>query len=214
MSQNPYTEKVQVLGIAGSLRKGSYNRALLRAAKELAPDEMEIQIFDNETLTMIPPYNEDVREMGEPETVEILKQEIKHADALLFAIPEYNYSISGVLKNALDWASRPPGGSPLNEKPVALMGASVGSSGTMRAQIHFRQLCVSTNMFPLNNPKVFVTHSAGKFDSGKLVDEDTRNHVRRLAEGLLKWTRKLHYGSTMMEIRNKAMHVKETAEAG
>lgn len=205
MSQNPAKEKIQVLGIAGSLRQGSYNRALLRAAQELAPDEMEIQIFDNETLTLIPPYNEDVRQQGEPETVEILKREISHADALLFAIPEYNYSISGVLKNAIDWVSRPPSESPLDGKPIAIMGASVGMSGTARAQMHFRQVCVFTNMLPLNKPQVQVAHAAEKFDSGgRLIDEDTRHFVRLLTQALLEWTRKLHYGNMMFEIGEKA----------
>ena len=148
------TEKVQVLGIAGSLRQGSYNRALLRAAQELSPEDMEIQIFDNETLTMIPPYDEDVRQQGEPETVEIMKREISTSDALLFAIPEYNHAMSGVLKNAVDWVSRPPNESPLNGKPIAIMGTSIGKSGTARAQMNFRQLCVFTNMLPLNKPEI------------------------------------------------------------
>lgn len=194
-------DKVQVLGIAGSLRQGSYNRALLRAAQELAPEDMDIQIFDNETLIQIPPYNEDVRQQGEPETVEILKREIEWADALLFAVPEYNHSMSGVLKNAIDWASRPPGESPLDGKPVAIMGASIGRSGTARAQMHFRQVCVFTNMLPLNKPAVQVTNAAEKFDAeGHLVDEDTRHYVRRLTEALLDWSRVIHYGRLMVEI--------------
>jgi len=204
--QDTITERVQVLGIGGSLRQGSYNRALLRAAQELAPKEMEIQIFDNETLIMIPPYDEDVRQQGEPEAVEILKREIERADALLFAVPEYNYSMSGVLKNAIDWVSRPPSESPLDEKPVAIMGASVGMSGTARAQMHFRQLCVFTNMLPLNKPLVQVAHAAEKFGpDGHLVDEDTLYFVRKLTEALLVWTRKLHYGNMMVEIRNKTV---------
>lgn len=212
MLQNPSTEeKVKVLGIAGSLRKGSYNRALLHAAQELAPEDMDIQIFDNETLTLIPPYNEDVRELGDPETVEILKREIKRADALLFAIPEYNYSMSGVLKNAIDWASRPPSESPLDGKPVALMGASTGTSGTMRAQMHFRQSCVFTNMFPLNKPQVFVSRAGEKFShDGKLtlIDQETRQFVRMLTEALLEWTRRLHYGSMMVDIGKKTEETK------
>ncbi len=164
MQQRPIKEKIQVLGIAGSLRKGSYNRALLRAARELAPEDMEIKIFDNETLAQIPPYNEDIREQGEPETVEIFKREIQYADALLFAVPEYNYSMSGVLKNVIDWASRPPSESPLDGKPIAIMGASIGMSGTMRAQMHFRQICVFTNMLALNKPQVLVARAGEKID--------------------------------------------------
>lgn len=198
-------EKVKVLGVGGSLRKESYNRALLRAAKEVAPEEMEIQIFDNETLLMIPPFNEDVRQQGDPETVEIFKREIDRADALLFSIPEYNYSVSGVLKNAIDWASRPPSDSPLDGKPIAIMGASVGSSGTLRAQMHFRQICVFTNMLPLNKPQVYVSDSAEKFDpNGRLIDEETRDKLGQLTEALLEWIRKLHYGNTMLEIGNKS----------
>jgi chromate reductase len=201
MQQKTNNDKVQVLGIAGSLRQGSYNRALLRAAQELAPEEMAIQIFDNETLTQIPPYNEDIRQQGEPETVEILKREIEWADALLFAVPEYNHSMSGVLKNAIDWASRPPSETPLDGKPIAIMGASVGRSGTARAQMHFRQVCVFTNMLPLNKPSLQVTDAADKFDlEGQLVDEDTRGYIRRLTEALLDWSRVLHYGRLMVEI--------------
>ena len=189
-----------MLGIGGSLRQGSYNRALLRAAQELAPDELEIHIFDNTTLASIPLFNEDVRQQGEPETVEILKQEISRADALLLAIPEYNYSMSGVLKNAIDWASRPPNESPLDGKPVALMGASTGISGTIRAQMHFRQVCTFTNMFPLNRPQAFVAEAAKKLNAdGQLIDENSRKFVRQLMEALLDWTRVLHYGRQMTE---------------
>ena len=200
MFQDPLKAKMTVLGIGGSLRDGSYNRALLRAAQELAPSEMEIHIFDNATLASIPLFNEDIRQQGEPETVQILKQEIHRADALLFAIPEYNYSMSGVLKNAIDWASRPPNESPLDGKPVALMGASTGISGTIRAQMHFRQVCVFTNMFPLNRPQVFVAEAAKKFNAnGELIDENSREFVRQLMEALLDWTRVLHYGRQMTE---------------
>lgn len=195
MLEKSSNEKLRVLGIGGSLRKGSYNRALLRAARDLAPAEMEIQIFDNATLSSIPLFNEDVRQQGEPEAVKILKQEMRQADALLFAIPEYNFSISGVLKNAIDWASRPPSESPLDGKPVALMGASTGLSGTMRAQMHFRQVCTFTNMLPVNKPQVYVANAAVKFDpEGRLVDQDARNFVSQLMEALLAWTLRLRNG--------------------
>jgi len=212
--QHKLTEKVQVLGIAGSLRQGSYNRALLRAAWKLAPEEMEIQIFDNETLTMIPPYDEDTRLQGEPETVEIMKREISAADALLFAIPEYNHAMSGVLKNAIDWVSRPPNGSPLDGKPIAIMGASIGKSGTARAQMNFRQLCVFTNMLPLNKPQVQVSQAAEKFDEdGRLTDEKTRLYVSKLTEALLAWTRRLHYGGLMLEIGKQGFSILEERSA-
>jgi chromate reductase len=214
MQQKNKNDKVQVLGVAGSLRQGSYNRALLRAAQGLAPEEMEIRIFDNETLTQIPPYNEDLRQQGEPETVEILKREVEWADALLFAVPEYNHSMSGVLKNAIDWASRPPSESPLDGKPIAIMGASVGRSGTARAQMHFRQVCVFTNMLPLNKPSVQVTNAADKFDAdGQLIDENTRRYVRRLTQALLDWSRVLHYGRLMVEIGQHNMPDLEKLQA-
>ena len=211
MIQKQINEKFNVLGIGGSLRKGSYNRALLHAAKELAPEQMDIHIFENEILKTIPPFDEDARQQGEPETVEILKREIRHADALLFAIPEYNHSLTGVLKNAIDWVSRPPADSPLDGKPVAIMGASTGMSGTIRAQMHFRQVCVFTNMLPLNKPQVFVTRAAEKFDAdGRLIDEVTRRFIRQTTEALLAWTRKLHYGDIMLGIADKAESNNET----
>ena len=212
MVQNSLPERIHVLGIAGSLRKNSYNRALLRAAQELAPEDMEIRIFDNETLSKIPPYNEDVRQQGDPETVEILKNEIRQADALLFAIPEYNYSITGVLKNAIDWASRPHNDSPLGGKPTAMMGASVGMGGTVRAQMHFRQVCAFTNMLLVNKPEVLVGNAQQRFDSdgGRLIDQDSRKFVRQLMEALLDWTRRLNYGSMMVEIGEKTITTRDS----
>jgi chromate reductase len=194
--------KIQVLGIAGSLRKGSYNRALLQAARELAPESMQIHIFDNTTLENIPAYNDDIRQKGEPETVEILKKEILFADALLFAIPEYNASMSGVLKNAIDWASRPHDKSPLEGKPVAMMGASTGRGGTKEAQMEFRQVCTSTKMLALDKPQVLITHADEKFDSrGHLIDEDSRRLIAKLTEALLEWTGKVQ--SSRLSIDNE-----------
>lgn len=212
MEQNSLTEKINVLGIGGSLRKNSYNRALLRAAQELAPEDMDIRIFDNETLSKIPLYNEDVRQKGEPETVEIFKREIQQADALLFAIPEYNHSFSGVLKNAIDWASRPANDSPLNDKPIALCGASIGMGGTVRAQMHFRHICVFTNMHPVNKPEVLVGNAQQKFDSdgGRLIDEDSRKFLGQLLEALLDWTRRLTYGRMMVDIGEKTIPARES----
>lgn len=178
--------QLRVLGIAGSLRAGSYNRALLRAAQELAPEGMEIATFD---LAPIPPYNADVERQGLPEPVAALKAAIRGADALLIATPEYNRSVSGVLKNALDWASRPPTDSPLNGKPVAIMGASTGSYGTVRAQEHLRLFCTATNMLPLNRPELYVARAEDKFDAeGRLTDAKTRNRVGKLLQALVEWT--------------------------
>ena len=192
MNEKKTMEKIRILGIAGSLRKSSYNRALLRAAIELAPDEMEIIIFDNEIFSAIPLYNEDIRIQAVPQPVKILKQEIQQADGLIFAIPEYNFSVSGVLKNAIDWVSRPPNESPLNGKPVAIMGASSGISGTIRAQMHFKQISTTTNMLLVNRPQVYIAKAADKFDSdGRLIDEDARHFIGLLMKELLNWTIKI-----------------------
>lgn len=181
--------ELRVLGIAGSLRAGSYNRGLLRAAQELAPAGMSIAIFD---LGEIPLYNADTEARAFPDSVVQLKSAIARADALLIATPEYNYSVPGVLKNALDWASRPPEESPLRGKPVAITGASTGAFGTVRAQLHLRQVCVATHMLPLNRPEVLVTRAQDKFDaSGRLTDESTRKILRQLLEALASWTARL-----------------------
>jgi chromate reductase len=189
MTKSKPVPGLRVLGIAGSLRAGSYNRALLRAARELAPEGMGISTFD---LAPIPLYNADVQAQGDPEPVVALKAAIQEADALLIATPEYNYSIPGVLKNAIDWASRPPDTSPLNGKPVAIMGASTGNYGTARAQMHLRQVCILTNMLPVNRPEVLVFRAQEKFDAeGQLIDEATRQFVRKLLEALAEWTLRL-----------------------
>ncbi|AEG61464.1 NADPH-dependent FMN reductase [Desulforamulus ruminis] len=179
---------IHILGFAGSLREGSYNRAALRAAQELLPEGVTLEIFD---LSPIPLFNEDVEKEGFPEPVQAFKERIAAADALLIATPEYNYSIPGVLKNALDWASRPPGQSPLNDKPVAIMGASAGYFGTARAQYHLRQMCVILNMHPINK-EVFIAGAGDKFDpQGKLADERSRKGISQLLLALKDWTRRL-----------------------
>lgn len=182
------TEEVHVLGISGSLRKGSYNTALLQEAKKLLPEHMTLEIFD---ISQIPMYNEDVREQGFPKPVQQLRDRIMAADALLIATPEYNYNIPGVLKNAFDWASRPPN-PPLNDKPVAIMGATTGMFGTVRAQLALRQVFVFANMHPLNKPEVLVTMAKEKFDAnGNLTDKTTRDFIRQLLENLYNWTLRL-----------------------
>jgi chromate reductase, NAD(P)H dehydrogenase (quinone) len=179
---------VHVLGFSGSLRKESFNTALLRAASQLLPADLTLETFD---LAAIPLYNGDVEAAGFPEPVMQFKQQIAAADALLIVTPEYNYSIPGVLKNAIDWASRPPRESPLNGKPVAFMGAG-GLLGTARAQYHLRQVCVFTNMLPVNRPEVFVMHASEKFDAaGNLTDDLTRQLIRALLVSLADWTRHL-----------------------
>jgi chromate reductase len=175
-----------VCGIAGALRAGSYNKALLRAAQELAPAGMEIRTF--ERLREIPPYDADVEAKGDPEPVAALKHAIREADALLIATPEYNYGVPGALKNAIDWASRPPGKSPLNRKPAAIMGASPGPTGTVRAQLALRQSFLFTETYAMLKPEVLVARAHEKFDaSGRLVDEATRQFVKSLLEALAAW---------------------------
>lgn len=179
---------LQILGISGSLRKGSYNTALLRAAKELAPGGVQIDIAD---LTAVPLYNEDIHQHGFPPSVVALRQKIAAADALLIATPEYNYSIPGVLKNAIDWVSRPPD-QPFGGKPLAIMGASPGGAGTMRSQYHLRQVCVFLDLLVLNKPEVFVSHAHEKVDAnGRLSDDKTRTAVAALVMALAEWTRRL-----------------------
>jgi chromate reductase len=182
-------DTIKVLGICGSLRKNSYNAMALRAAGENLPPGMSLDIFDK--MAEIPPYNEDVKEKGFPPAVADLRIRVKSADALLFVTPEYNYSMSGVLKNAIDWASRPPD-HPFNGKPVAIMGASMSLYGTARAQYHLRQSCVFLNMFPINKPEVLIIQAQNKFDAqGKLTDEATRQFIADLMLALDAWTKRL-----------------------
>lgn len=180
--------KLSILGFAGSLRQGSYNRAILRAAQEMIPDEAKLEIFD---LEGIPLFNQDLE--NEPvERVREFKAAIRAADALLIATPEYNYSMPGVLKNALDVASRPYGDNALDGKPLAIMGASPGMLGTGRAQYHLRQSCVFLNMILLNRPEVMVPHVHEKIDGqGRLTDPKTREKITELLEALIGWTMRL-----------------------
>ena len=179
---------VKILGIAGSLRKGSFNRAALRAAQQAAGDGVSIDMHD---LDGLPLFSQDL-ETPAPEPVQQLKARIASADAVLFVTPEYNYSVPGVLKNAIDWASRPYGQSAWDGKPCAIMGASVGMLGSARAQYHLRQMLVFLNMHPLNQPEVMIPFAAEKFDAhGALKDEKTREKIRELVAALAAWTRRL-----------------------
>jgi chromate reductase, NAD(P)H dehydrogenase (quinone) len=181
-------KQLKILAFAGSLRKGSYNQALVRAAVELTPEKVLIEIFD---LEGIPPFNNDSID-NPPAKVAEFKEKIRNSDALLIATPEYNYSIPGVLKNAIDWASRPPKGNPLEDKPVAIMSASTGRFGGARAQYHLRQSFVFLNMHPVNRPEVMVSQAADNFDAnGKLTNEQTRTLIKQLIEALVVWSNKL-----------------------
>jgi chromate reductase len=182
------SEHVRILGIAGSLRRASYNRAALRAATQLVPAGVTLDIFE---LDGIPGFNQD-EEQNPPAKVVEFKRRIREADAILIVTPEYNYSIPGVLKNAIDWASRPYGDSAWSGKPAAIMGASVGTIGTARAQYHLRQVFVFLNMFPLNQPEVMIGHAAERFDAeGNLTDEPTKDFIRQLLQNLVAWTRRI-----------------------
>lgn len=175
---------ISVLGICGSLRKGSYNMEALKVAIALAPAHVTVTVAD---ISAIPPYNEDVRQQGFPPTVETLRQQIKAADALVIACPEYNYAMSGVLKNAIDWASRPPD-QPFAGKPLAIIGAAAGMAGTARAQANLRASAVFLDMHVLNKPEVLIGQAQTKFDeNGNLKDEVARNLIRDLMANLANW---------------------------
>lgn len=178
-------KKIRILGFAGSLREQSFNRALLSAAHEIVPDSATLEIFD---LEGIPPFNQDLEDKP-PEKVKDFKARIRAADAILIVTPEYNYSIPGVLKNAIDWASRPYGDNAFEGKPVAVMGASIGMLGTARAQYDLRRSFIFLNMHPMNQPEVMVPFAQDKIDGrGRLTDEKTRQKIRELLEGLATWT--------------------------
>lgn len=177
---------IRIAGIAGSLRQGSYNRLLLRSAAEMLPAHVtyeEIEIDD------LPLYNPDLDGPSAPPAVERLRAQVRAADGLLFAVPEYNYSLTAALKNALDWASRPSASSGLGGKPAAIMGASQGAFGTVRAQLHFRQVAVYTDLRVVNKPEVLVRAPEEKFSAdGRLVDAATRDLVLSLVSELVRWT--------------------------
>ena len=183
---------LNILGIAGSLRQGSFNRGLIRAAMELAPDGIRVTPHE---LMDIPLFNADVEAAGDPEPIRRFKQAIADADAVLIATPEYNHCVPGVLKNAIDWASRPARQSVLSGRPIAVMGAATGGGGTARAQAHLRDGLAYTSALVLPQPEVLVPFAASRFDDGgNLVDERTREAIRELLEALADWVRNLREG--------------------
>lgn len=178
----------KILGICGSLRKASLNLAALRAAAANAPNGVSVEIAD---LSGIPVYNEEIYADGFPSAVETFREQIRAADALLFATPEYNYSIPGPLKNAIDWASRPPE-HPFTAKPVGILGCSAGTSGTMRAQYHLRQVMVFLDMRPLNKPEVFLPAAGALFDDqGNLTDDAVASRLSDLLSALAAWSKQI-----------------------
>jgi Predicted flavoprotein len=177
---------INLLGFAGSLRQKSYNRSLLRNCLDLLPPDTTLEIFE---LEGIPLFNQDFETTPPPKVAEF-KQKIKAADAILIVTPEYNYSVPGVLKNAIDWASRPYGDNSFLKKNVAVMSASTGLLGGARAQYHLRQSFVFLDMYPVNKPEVFITFAAQKFDAqGKLLDEQSRELMRTLLKTLVERAR-------------------------
>lgn len=185
MAESTEMNKLEVLAFAGSLRKGSYNKALLRASKELAPESLHIQIFD---LEGIPLFNADVESEGDPQRVGEFKEAIRKADGLLIATPEYNHGVPGVTKNAIDWASRPAKKAPLNEKPVGILGASPGMTGSARGQSQLRQAFEFTNSYCMPQPEILVYRAHEKFDDdGNLTDEATRKFLGKYLDALYDW---------------------------
>lgn len=181
-------DKLKILGISGSLRDGSYNTAALHAAGELLPENAQLEIFD---ISGFPPFDQD-EDTEPPQKVKELKAAVRRADAILFSSPEYNYSVPGHLKNAIDWASRPYGDNAWEGKPALIMGASIGIIGTARMQYHLRQIMVFLDMHPINRPEVMISNAAEKFDeNGKLTDESTRKHIAKAVEALVQWTLRL-----------------------
>jgi chromate reductase len=179
---------LSILGIAGSLRRDSYNRALLRAAAELAPQGMKIKIFD---LAEVPLYNGDVEAEGDPESVAGLKRAIAASDAVLMATPEYNHGVPAVMKNAVDWASRPPRSAPLGGKPVGIIGASPGITGSARGQSQLRQAFEFTDSYCMPQPELLVFKAHEKFDSeGRLTDASTAEHLSRYLTAFAAWVRR------------------------
>ncbi len=180
-------KKIKILGICGSLRKGSYNMMALKTAQKLAPDDVEIKIAE---IGDLPLFNQDL-EADLPPSVLRFREEVQEANALLFASPEHNYSVTAALKNALEWGSRPYGKAVMNGKPVGIIGASNGMIGTGRGQYHLRQICVQIDMHPLNKPEVMISFVQDKFDAdGNLNDEKTRLKIKELLVALAEWTKK------------------------
>ena len=174
-------KNIKILGIAGSVRKASFNKAALRAAQKLVPGGASLEIFDIDGL---PGFNQD-EEKNPPAKVTELKAKIRAADAILFVTPEYNYSIPGVLKNAIDWASRPYGDSAWSGKPVAIMGASGGNIGTARAQYHLRQTFVFLDMEAVNQPEVMLNATKSLDDKGDLTDDKAKELIGKLLQNLV-----------------------------
>jgi chromate reductase len=180
-----------ILGLAASLRRASFHRGILRAAHEVGPEWLSCESFD---LSRIPYFNQDVEDEGIPEPVKELREKIRSHDAVLIATPEYDYAIPGVLTAALDWALRSRyDPTPFRHKPVGIVGASPGGAGTVRGQMILRQILLHAPAYVMPEPQMLIPFSRQKFDvqSGDLVDEDTRERLRRFLEALVEWSERV-----------------------
>ena len=182
------SSKIGILGISGSGRKRSYNTALLEAAKLLLPQDATLEIVD---VSKLPLYNQDL-EHYLPEAVKDLKTKIRDADAILIATPEHNYSVTAVLKNAIEWGNRPPSDASWSGKDAAVISASTGLRGGVRAQLHLRQILIDLNMYPINRPPLLVANAKDKFNEDQhLNDDETLHGLRDVLLSLVEWTRRL-----------------------
>lgn len=190
-------DSFEIVGLAGSLRRASFHRGLIRAARELAPEGVTVEPY--ERLDEIPFFNQDVQDRGDPAPVRDFKESIRRADAVLIATPEYDYAIPGVLTNALDWALRPP--SPFRHKPVGIVGTSPGSVGTARGQMVLRQILLHPPAYVMPEPQMLIPFALQRFDqqTGDLVDERTRQSMRRFLVALLEWSRRFDVSLTAHE---------------
>jgi chromate reductase len=186
-----------ILGLAGSLRRASLHRGLIRAARELAPEGVAVESY--EKLGEIPFFNQDVEDEGDPAPVRDLKEKIREADAVLIATPEYDYAIPGVLTTALDWSLRSP--SPMRHKPVGIVGASPGGAGTARGQMVLRQILLHAPAYVMPEPQMLIPYAREKFDveTGDLTDEQTRERIRRFLDALVEWAERFEEPATAYE---------------
>jgi len=188
MSDGAARDRLRIVGIAGSLRRASLNRALLCASQRLAPPTLQIEI---ESIADLPMFNADLEAEGPPEAVVRLRSSVRQADGLLLVTPEYNHGVPGILKNAIDWLSQPLRGSALDGKPTGIMGASTGQAGTARSQSQLRQAFVLTNTPAMLQPEVLVGRAHEKFDSnGALTDEVTRRFVADFLAQFAVWVQR------------------------
>ncbi|MCL5011391.1 MAG: NAD(P)H-dependent oxidoreductase [Candidatus Marsarchaeota archaeon] len=179
---------IKIIGFGGSFRKESFSKVLLKEAQKLAPKNTEIEVFDR--FNEIPLFNQD-NESNPPAVVKEFKDKIKKSDAVLIVTPEYNYSIPGFIKNAIDWASRPYGDNSFEEKPLAIISCSTGMLGGSRAQYHLRQALVFLNTHPLNKPEVMIPFVDKKIKDGALTDKDTADRIANMLEELVKWSERI-----------------------